>query len=50
MGLQTLRTRFPKGGAEGHPRVIPLLPEHGADRVNSLLLVIMMLDSFLHPW
>ena len=35
MGLRTLRTRFPKGGAEGHPRVIPVPPEHGADRVKS---------------
>ena len=35
MGLRTLRTRFPKGGAERHPRVIPVLPEHGADRVKT---------------
>ena len=40
MGLRTLRTSFLKGGAEGPPppRVIPVLPEHGADRVNELLL------------
>ena len=36
MGLRTLRTRFLKGGAEGPPpfRVIPVVPEPGADRVK----------------
>ena len=36
MGLRTLPTRFLKGGAEGPPWVIPVLPEPGADRVKNM--------------
>ena len=46
MGLGTLRTRFLKGGAEGPPRVIPVIPEPGADRVKPINYVIWALRFF----
>ena len=51
MGLWTLRTRFLKGGTEGPPRVIPVLPEPGADRVKSndviqILRMMLKLTEF----